>query len=118
MYVAGGCSICFLIWKNAIANSSTPTHIIITPMMTIVNAAPIISRRDAVENKPVPDLVASIFSDFLARNAQRIRKIQKITNATSAPANSEKIVLVLMFDVFGVMPESDEIDVHFPFHVG
>ena len=86
--------------------------------MIIVSAAPIIIRRDAVENKPTLDLVERVLSDFLTKTAQMIRKIYRIRRTATTPSRSGTILLKLKFDVCGVMPESDEIDESFPFQVG
>ncbi len=56
----------------------------IAPIKIIVKAAPIISTKEAVPNKPSFDFVASVFNDFLAKKAQTIRKTYRITSARSA----------------------------------
>ena len=116
--VPGACSGCGLIWKNATAINSTPIHIMRRPMITIVRPAPINSNRDAVENKPTLDLVASIFSERLTKKAQTMMKIHRITNAATTPSKTETTVLEVRFEVLGVMPEIDESDDHLPFQDG
>jgi hypothetical protein len=99
-----GCSVCGFIWKNAIASNSIATHIRMTPMKIIVRNAPMSRIREAVENNLTVDFVERDFSDFLAKNAQIMMKIQKTTNATIAPVIREKTVLLDIADVSGVFP--------------
>ena len=72
VHCSAGCSGCVLIWKNAIAISSTAIHISSRPIITIVRTAPMISSRAAVENKPTAVLVERLFSDLRAKKAQRL----------------------------------------------
>ena len=116
--VDGDCSAGGFIWKKAIVISNTAIHIRSRPMIIIVRNAPIISNRDAVENKPTPVFVESIFSERLAKIAQTMMVIQIITNTASTPPTIGPISLRDRFEVLGVMLESDEIVDQLPFQDG
>jgi hypothetical protein len=84
-------------------------------MRTIVRIAPMSSRSAAVENKPTLVLAERVFSDRLAKMAAIMMKIQRIRNTKSSLSIKGATVLMVMFEVFGVNPESFDQS---PFQLG
>jgi hypothetical protein len=88
------------------------------PMKIIVRTAPMISNRDAVENRLTFAFDERVLSDRLAKKAATIAKTHRITNTKNIAPNADVTLLTLMFEVFGVIPRNDEIVDQLPFQVG
>ena len=88
------------------------------PIKTIVKNAPMISSKDAVENRPTLVFVERVLSDLRIKKAATIEKTHRITSTKNTAPNADVTLLTLMFEVFGVMPLKDEIVDQLPFHDG
>jgi hypothetical protein len=85
------------------------------PMKAIARNPPMSSSRAAVENKPTLAFAERAFSDRLAKKAAIILKIQKTTSTKKNDSSMGAASLRLMFEVFGVNPESVDKS---PFQLG
>jgi hypothetical protein len=84
-------------------------------MPTIARNAPMSNSRAAVENKPTLAFAERTFSDRLAKKAAIILKIHRTASAKRNASSIGAASLAVMFEVFGVNPESV---VQSPFQVG
>ncbi len=92
--VIWGCSGCWgLIWKNAMARSSMPIHMMMSPGKTksISRNAPMKSSKPAVEKSPTADFVESSLSERLTKYmATMANTMRTISTAMTARTNEAK----------------------------